>query len=73
MIYNFFVVRKIIGHTCIFFSYCIVLPLTILVAGVDVPKGGAVFVPCIITAINVALSTPRSSLILQLLESICKC
>ncbi|XP_047967399.1 glucomannan 4-beta-mannosyltransferase 9-like isoform X2 [Salvia hispanica] len=60
MIYNFFVVRKIIGHTCIFFSYCIVLPLTILVAGVDVPKGGAVFVPCIITAINVALSTPRS-------------
>ncbi|KAL1558207.1 glucomannan 4-beta-mannosyltransferase [Salvia divinorum] len=60
MIYNFFVVRKIIGHTCIFFSYCIVLPLTILVTGVDVPKGGAVFVPCIITAINVALSTPRS-------------
>ncbi|KAG6384234.1 hypothetical protein SASPL_155963 [Salvia splendens] len=60
MIYNFFVVRKIIGHTCIFFSYCIVLPLTIVVAGVDVPKGGAVFVPCIITAINVALSTPRS-------------
>ncbi|XP_041991980.1 glucomannan 4-beta-mannosyltransferase 2-like [Salvia splendens] len=60
MIYNFFVVRKIIGLTCIFFSYCIVLPLTILVSGVDVPKGGAVFVPCIITAINVALSTPRS-------------
>ncbi|KAL1536573.1 phosphatidylinositol 4-kinase gamma 7-like isoform X2 [Salvia divinorum] len=32
MIYNFLVVRKIIGHTCTFFSYCIVLSLTILVA-----------------------------------------
>ncbi|KAH6814692.1 cellulose synthase-like A02 [Perilla frutescens var. frutescens] len=60
MIYNFFIVRKIIGHTCIFFSYCFVLPLTILVPEVDVPKGGAVFVPCIITAINASVATPRS-------------
>lgn len=60
MIYNFFFVRKVVGNTCIFISYCIVLPLTILIPEVDVPKGGAVFVPCIITAINAAVATPRS-------------
>ncbi|KAL7127157.1 hypothetical protein ABFS83_14G236700 [Erythranthe nasuta] len=60
MIYNFFVVRKIIGHTCVFFSYCVVLPLTVLLPEVDVPKAGAVFVPCIIGAINSIYATPRS-------------
>ncbi|XP_011089998.1 glucomannan 4-beta-mannosyltransferase 2 [Sesamum indicum] len=60
MIYNFFFVRKIVGHTCIFFSYCLVLPLTILIPEVNVPKGGAVFIPCIIAAINSILATPRS-------------
>ncbi|KAL0460752.1 UNVERIFIED_CONTAM: Glucomannan 4-beta-mannosyltransferase 2 [Sesamum latifolium] len=61
MIYNFFFVRKIVGHTCIFFSYCLVLPLTILIPEVNVPKGGAVFIPCIIAAINSILATPRST------------
>ncbi|KAL0390615.1 UNVERIFIED_CONTAM: Glucomannan 4-beta-mannosyltransferase 2 [Sesamum calycinum] len=60
MIYNFFFVRKIVGHTCIFFSYCLVLPLTILIPEVNVPKGGAVFIPCIIAGINSILATPRS-------------
>ncbi|KAK6144269.1 hypothetical protein DH2020_021089 [Rehmannia glutinosa] len=60
MIYNFFFVRKIVGHTCIFFSYCVVLPLTILIPEVDIPKWGAVFMPCIITAINSVFATPRS-------------
>ncbi|XP_051120535.1 glucomannan 4-beta-mannosyltransferase 2-like isoform X2 [Andrographis paniculata] len=60
MIYNFFFVRKILGHMCIFFSYCIVLPLTILIPEVTVPKGGAVFIPCILAAINCIFATPRS-------------
>ncbi|KAK6144245.1 hypothetical protein DH2020_021065 [Rehmannia glutinosa] len=51
---------KIVGHTCIFFSYCVVLPLTILIPEVDIPKWGAVFMPCIITAINSVFATPRS-------------
>lgn len=60
MMYNFFFVRKIVGHTCIFLSYCIVLPLTVLIPEVDVPKGGAVFVPCVIAAVNSVFATPRS-------------
>ncbi|KAI3461333.1 hypothetical protein Pfo_017996 [Paulownia fortunei] len=60
MIYSFFFVRKIVGHACIFFSYCVVLPLTILIPEVNVPKGGAVFIPCIIAAINSVFATPRS-------------
>ncbi|XP_022851829.1 glucomannan 4-beta-mannosyltransferase 1-like isoform X2 [Olea europaea var. sylvestris] len=58
VIYNFFV-RKIIAHTFTFISYYVVLPLTILVPEVDVLKWGAIYIPCIITALN-SVGTPRS-------------
>ncbi|CAK9136856.1 unnamed protein product [Ilex paraguariensis] len=59
MIYSFFFVRKIIAHMVTFWFYCVVLPLTIMVPEVEVPKWGAIYIPCIITALN-AVGTPRS-------------
>ncbi|KAL3510741.1 hypothetical protein ACH5RR_030142 [Cinchona calisaya] len=59
LIYNFFLVRKLISHTVIFFFYCVVLPFTILVPEVDVPNWGLIYIPVIITTLN-TLVTPRS-------------
>ncbi|KAL1557660.1 Glucomannan 4-beta-mannosyltransferase 2 [Salvia divinorum] len=59
VIYSFFFVRKIIAHMFTFFFYCVVLPLSILVPEVHVPKWGAIYLPCIITALN-SVGTPRS-------------
>ncbi|CAL0321248.1 unnamed protein product [Lupinus luteus] len=59
VIYSFFLVRKIIGHVVTFILYCIVLPASVLVPEVEVPKWGAVYIPCIITLLN-AVGTPRS-------------
>ncbi|XP_073291852.1 glucomannan 4-beta-mannosyltransferase 2-like [Primulina huaijiensis] len=59
VIYSFFFVRKIIAHFFTFFFYCVVLPLSILVPEVEVPKWGAIYIPCIITALN-SVGTPRS-------------
>lgn len=61
VIYSFFFVRKIIAHMVTFFFFCVVLPLTILVPEVEVPKWGAIYIPCIITAMN-SVGTPRSLL-----------
>lgn len=58
VIYSFFFVRKIIAHMVTFFFFCVVLPLTILVPEVEVPKWGAIYIPCIITALN-SVGTPR--------------
>lgn len=60
MIYSFFFVRKIIAHIFAFFFYCIVLPATILVPEVTVPKWGGVYIPTIITLLN-SVGTPRFS------------
>ncbi|XP_019199045.1 PREDICTED: glucomannan 4-beta-mannosyltransferase 2-like [Ipomoea nil] len=59
VIYSFFLVRKITAHMVTFFFYCVVLPLTILVPEVDVPKWGAIYIPCIVTILN-SVGTPRS-------------
>ncbi|KAL8146447.1 glucomannan 4-beta-mannosyltransferase 2-like [Apium graveolens] len=59
VIYSFFFVRKIIAHMVTFFFFCVVLPLTIMVPEIDVPKWGAIYIPCIITALN-SVGTPRS-------------
>ncbi|KAF5750468.1 Nucleotide-diphospho-sugar transferases superfamily protein isoform 1 [Tripterygium wilfordii] len=59
VIYSFFFVRKIVAHLVTFFFYCIVLPATVLVPEVEVPKWGAVYIPSIITILN-AVGTPRS-------------
>ncbi|KAF5737489.1 glucomannan 4-beta-mannosyltransferase 9 [Tripterygium wilfordii] len=59
VIYSFFLVRKIIAHLVTFFFYCVVLPATVLVPEVEVPKWGSVYIPSIITILN-AVGTPRS-------------
>ncbi|KAJ7971485.1 Glucomannan 4-beta-mannosyltransferase 9 [Quillaja saponaria] len=59
VIYSFFFVRKIIAHINTFVFYCIVLPATVVVPEVVVPKWGAVYIPAIVTILN-AVGTPRS-------------
>uniref|UniRef100_A0A5B6Z184 glucomannan 4-beta-mannosyltransferase n=1 Tax=Davidia involucrata TaxID=16924 RepID=A0A5B6Z184_DAVIN len=60
VIYSFFLVRKIVAHIVTFVFYCVVLPATVLVPEVEVPKWGAIYIPCIITILN-AVGTPRST------------
>ncbi|MBA0571172.1 hypothetical protein Golob_004759 [Gossypium lobatum] len=59
VIYSFFFVRKIVAHIVTFVFYCVVLPTTVFVPEVQVPKWGAVYIPSIITLLN-AVGTPRS-------------
>ncbi|KAL1549352.1 Glucomannan 4-beta-mannosyltransferase 9 [Salvia divinorum] len=59
VIYSFFFIRKIVAHIVTFLFYCIVLPATVLVPEVQIPKWGAVYIPSIITLLN-AVGTPRS-------------
>ncbi|KAG9138969.1 hypothetical protein Leryth_007582 [Lithospermum erythrorhizon] len=59
VIYCFFFVRKIVAHWVTFFFYCIVIPATIIVPEVHLPKYLAIYLPAIITILN-ASSTPRS-------------
>ncbi|XP_060176992.1 glucomannan 4-beta-mannosyltransferase 9 [Lycium barbarum] len=59
VIYSFFFVRKVVAHIVTFVFYCVVLPATVLVPEVVVPKWGAVYIPSIITLLN-AVGTPRS-------------
>ncbi|KAJ7970532.1 glucomannan 4-beta-mannosyltransferase 9-like [Quillaja saponaria] len=59
VIYSFFFVRKIVAHVVTFVFYCVILPATVLVPEVEVPKWGAVYIPSIITLLN-AVGTPRS-------------
>lgn len=60
MILSFFFVRKIVGHVFVFLFYFVVLPLTILFPEVVLRKDGAILAPCIITALNTFVGTPRS-------------
>ncbi|CAL5387585.1 glucomannan 4-beta-mannosyltransferase 9-like isoform X1 [Camellia sinensis] len=59
VIYSFFLVRKIVAHIVTFVFYCVVLPATVLVPEVVVPKWASVYIPSIITILN-AVGTPRS-------------
>ncbi|OMO98021.1 hypothetical protein CCACVL1_04380 [Corchorus capsularis] len=59
VIYSFFFVRKIVAHLVTFIFYCVVLPATVFVPEVEVPKWGAVYIPSIITILN-SVGTPRS-------------
>ncbi|OAY63408.1 glucomannan 4-beta-mannosyltransferase 9-like [Ananas comosus] len=59
VIYSFFFVRKIVAHIVTFVFYCLVIPATVLVPEVQIPKWGAVYIPSMITMLN-AVGTPRS-------------
>lgn len=59
VVYNFFFLRKVVSHIVTFVFYCLVIPATVLVPEVEVPKWGCVYIPAIITLLN-AVWTPRS-------------
>ncbi|CAH1438101.1 unnamed protein product [Lactuca virosa] len=59
VIYSFFFVRKIVAHLVTFIFYCVVLPATVFVPEVQVPKWGAIYIPSIVSLLN-AVGTPRS-------------
>ncbi|XP_068661158.1 glucomannan 4-beta-mannosyltransferase 9-like isoform X1 [Aristolochia californica] len=58
VIYSFFFVRKVIAHIVTFVFYCIVMPASVLIPEVEIPKWGAVYIPATITILN-AVGTPR--------------
>jgi hypothetical protein len=58
VIYSFFFVRKVVAHIVTFVFYCVVIPATVLVPEVQIPKWGAVYIPSMITILN-AVGTPR--------------
>ncbi|XP_074366328.1 glucomannan 4-beta-mannosyltransferase 1-like [Apium graveolens] len=59
VLYSFFFIRKVVAHIVTFVFYCVVLPLSCLVAEVDVPIWGVIYIPTTITILN-AVGTPRS-------------
>ncbi|XP_023005840.1 glucomannan 4-beta-mannosyltransferase 9-like isoform X2 [Cucurbita maxima] len=59
VIYSFFFVRKIIAHINTFLFFCVVLPATVWVPEVEIPKWGAVYIPTATSIIN-AIGTPKS-------------
>ncbi|KAK2401089.1 glucomannan 4-beta-mannosyltransferase [Trifolium repens] len=59
VVYSFFFVAKIVVHINTFVFYCIVLPATVMVPEVVVPKWSCVYIPCIVTLLKV-VGTPRS-------------
>ncbi|KAL5807357.1 hypothetical protein ACOSQ4_030090 [Xanthoceras sorbifolium] len=59
LIYEFFIVRKIIAHWVTFFFYCIVIPASVLVPEIQLTKPIAIYIPATITLLN-AVCTPRS-------------
>ncbi|XP_031503118.1 glucomannan 4-beta-mannosyltransferase 1-like isoform X2 [Nymphaea colorata] len=61
VIYAFFFVRKIVAHLVTFFFYCMVIPLSVLVPQIHLPKFVAIYIPSTITILN-AICTPRYGL-----------
>ncbi|KAI3882415.1 hypothetical protein MKX03_001916 [Papaver bracteatum] len=59
VIYCFFFVRKIVAHWVTFFFYCVIIPLSVMVPEVHLPKPIAIYIPATITILN-AICTPRS-------------
>ncbi|XP_020518194.1 mannan synthase 1 isoform X1 [Amborella trichopoda] len=59
VIYAFFFVRKIVAHLVTFFFYCIIIPASVLVPEMHLPKIVAIYIPSAITILN-AICTPRS-------------
>ncbi|KAL4592149.1 hypothetical protein LXL04_005135 [Taraxacum kok-saghyz] len=52
VIYAFFFVRKIIAHWVTFFFYCVIIPISIMVPEVHLPKLIAIYVPATVTILN---------------------
>ncbi|KAM0024545.1 putative glucomannan 4-beta-mannosyltransferase [Helianthus debilis subsp. tardiflorus] len=54
VLYAFFFVRKIIAHWVTFFFYCVIIPISIMVPEVKLPKPIAIYIPATITILNSA-------------------
>ncbi|KAI3833387.1 hypothetical protein MKX03_029584 [Papaver bracteatum] len=59
VIYNFFLVRKMITHITGFTFYCVIIPRCVMFPEVEIPKWGAVNIPTAIMLLNI-IETPRS-------------
>ncbi|KAI3855695.1 hypothetical protein MKW98_009837 [Papaver atlanticum] len=59
VIYNFFLVRKMITHITGFTFYCVIIPMCVMFPEVEIPKWGAVNIPTAIMLLNI-IETPRS-------------
>ncbi|KAJ3677384.1 hypothetical protein LUZ60_003108 [Juncus effusus] len=59
IIYDFFIVGKIIAHTVTFIYYCMALPISVFFPEIDIPYWGVVYVPTIITLCK-SVGTPSS-------------
>ncbi|KAJ0841331.1 putative glucomannan 4-beta-mannosyltransferase [Helianthus annuus] len=59
VLYSFFFVRKIVAHIVTFTLYCVVIPVTVLIPEVIIPRWGTIYIPTVITLLN-AVGTPRS-------------
>ncbi|MFS8011708.1 putative glucomannan 4-beta-mannosyltransferase [Helianthus anomalus] len=59
VLYSFFFVRKIVAHIVTFTLYCVVIPATVLIPEVIIPRWGTIYIPTVITLLN-AVGTPRS-------------
>ncbi|KAL8247293.1 hypothetical protein R6Q59_008509 [Mikania micrantha] len=59
VLYSFFFVRKIVAHVVTFTLYCVVFPATVLIPEVTVPTWVMIYIPTIITLLNI-VGTPRS-------------
>ncbi|XP_026427387.1 probable glucomannan 4-beta-mannosyltransferase 11 [Papaver somniferum] len=59
VIYNFFLVRKMITHIVTFTFFCVIIPTCVMFPEVAIPKWGAVYIPTAITLLNI-IETPRS-------------
>ncbi|KAM7468206.1 hypothetical protein LguiB_015768 [Lonicera macranthoides] len=54
VIYAFFFVRKIVAHWVTFFFYCVIIPLSVMVPEIHLPKPIAIYFPATITILNTA-------------------
>ncbi|KAK9667656.1 hypothetical protein RND81_13G002600 [Saponaria officinalis] len=49
VIYNVFLVRKVVAHTVAFVFYCVIMPTTVLIPEVVVPKWASTYIPITMT------------------------
>ncbi|KAK3157536.1 hypothetical protein QOZ80_2AG0123890 [Eleusine coracana subsp. coracana] len=59
LLYSFFFVRRVIAPLVTFLFYCVVIPLSAMVPGVNIPIWGLVYIPTAITIMN-AMRNPGS-------------
>ncbi|XP_010937166.2 probable glucomannan 4-beta-mannosyltransferase 11 [Elaeis guineensis] len=59
LVYHFFFARRIISHFVTFLFYCVVIPTSVFLSEIHIPKWGVVYIPTAITLLN-SVGTPSS-------------